>query len=91
MGEGANRPLIFIECMALEDTTDHMLWLGEKGISNDKASTVKEILKEIDRVTPNDIRRVARKIFKPQRLNIAAIGPKVAKERAKIIKTMGSI
>ena len=40
-----------------------------------KILTPEEIFKKIDRVTVNDILKVAKEIFQPQKLNLALIGP----------------
>jgi predicted Zn-dependent peptidase len=37
--------------------------------------TVKERLREIDKVTAGDVQKVAKEIFNPQKLNLALIGP----------------
>lgn len=37
--------------------------------------TLKEVLAEIDKVSPNDILKVGKDIFKPEKLNLALIGP----------------
>lgn len=37
--------------------------------------TPEEVYKKIDRVTANDIRRVAKDIFRPEKLNLAVVGP----------------
>jgi len=41
----------------------------------------KEIFKKIDRVTVNDILKVAKDIFQPKKLNLALIGPFKEKEK----------
>jgi len=78
--------------MALEDTADHMIWLGEQVTIRDKFLTAEEILKNIDKITSEDICRVASKFFKSQTLNIAAIGPVTDKDKTginKIMETLG--
>jgi predicted Zn-dependent peptidase len=46
-----------------------------------KVRTPEEIMKEIDRVTADDIVRVAKKIFVNSGLNLAVIGPFEDKSR----------
>jgi predicted Zn-dependent peptidase len=60
---------------ALEDTMNHMLWLGEKVISGEKDFSVRDIMARIDSVKADDIMRVARAAFKDENLNMAVIGP----------------
>jgi len=61
--------------LALEDTFDHMLWIGESTVSLDKTYTLDEIIKEVNLVKRQDIRRVAQDIFREKNLNLALIGP----------------
>lgn len=74
--------------MALEDTVDHMLWLGEHATSLNKLPDRKEIIKKVEAVTSDDIKRVAQGIFKSSGLNIAAIGEFKDKERKEIEKDL---
>ncbi|MFA4998466.1 MAG: pitrilysin family protein [Candidatus Paceibacterota bacterium] len=46
-----------------------------------KILSLKEIFKEIDKVSANDILEVAKDIFRPEKLNLALIGPFKDKER----------
>ena len=61
--------------LGLEDTMDHMLWMGGAVISNDQVKTMADVIKKIKAVTRSDIKRVASEILDPQRLNVAIIGP----------------
>jgi predicted Zn-dependent peptidase len=61
--------------LALEDTLDHMLWIGESTATLDKTYSQEEIIKEVQRVKREDLREVAQKIFKEQKINLALIGP----------------
>jgi predicted Zn-dependent peptidase len=71
---------------ALEDTMSHMLWLGEKIISNEKDFSVKTVLDRIDAVTPEDLMRLANDMLKNSNLNLAVIGPiKDDKEMRKVL------
>jgi len=70
--------------MALEDTLDHMLWLGEQVLMRERFLNSAEILKNIEHVVPEDISRVAAKFFKSEKLNLAAIGPVTNKDKKEI-------
>ena len=48
-----------------------------------KIRTPKETMDLFDQVTPDDIQRVARAIFKPEKLNLAIIGPYKDEKRFK--------
>jgi predicted Zn-dependent peptidase len=60
---------------ALEDTMSHMLWLGEKIMAQEKEIEAKNILDSIEKVTADDIMRVAGGIFRKEGMNLAVIGP----------------
>ena len=61
--------------LGLEDTVDHMLWMGEYMSADGRILTPGEILGKIDKITPDDIRRVAKRVFNDAGLNLALIGP----------------
>ncbi|TRZ49346.1 insulinase family protein [bacterium] len=67
--------------LALEDTLDHMLWIGDSTAALDKTYSLGEVIKEVSRIKRQDIRTVARGIFKEQSLNLALIGPLENKKR----------
>jgi len=66
--------------LALEDTMDAMLWVGETTAALDKAYTLEELIKEINKVRKEDIRQAARFIFENNKMNLALIGPVKDKE-----------
>jgi len=61
--------------MALEDTSSRMLWLGERLMEEASAPSVEEMFKKIDKVTADEIRKVANIIFTGENLNFATVGP----------------
>jgi predicted Zn-dependent peptidase len=67
--------------LALEDTLDYMLWIGEYTASLDKTYTLEEIIKEVNKITRKDIMQVAKEIFLEKKMNLALIGPLEAKEQ----------
>ncbi len=73
--------------LALEDTLEYMLWIGENTLMLDKAFSLDEIIAEVRSVDREDIREVARKIFIEENINLSLIGPLAAKED-KISKTL---
>jgi predicted Zn-dependent peptidase len=60
--------------MALEDTMEHMLWLGDYVASLNKLPDREDIIKKVEAVTIDDIKRVSHNIFNSSGLNIAIIG-----------------
>ena len=61
--------------LGLEDTLDHMFWMGEALVSRDELYSLSEVLARINRVTIDDIQRVAQAILQPHRLRLAVVGP----------------
>jgi predicted Zn-dependent peptidase len=61
--------------LALEDTMDHMLWIGESTVSLNKTYSLKDIVKEVNKVKPKDIRQAALEVFQDNKLSLALIGP----------------
>ena len=69
--------------LGLEDSLDHMLWLGDALSSLNRTLTLKEILGAVNRIKREDIQRLARQIFDEQHYNLAIVGPlKAAQERS---------
>jgi len=61
--------------LALEDTLDHMLWIGESTVALEKTYTLNEVIKEINKVSRADVREAAKYIFANKKMNLAVIGP----------------
>ncbi|MFA6384210.1 MAG: pitrilysin family protein [Candidatus Omnitrophota bacterium] len=68
--------------LAMEDTMDQMLWIGETTTTLDKTFALEDIIKEVKKVSPGDIRQISRDIIKPENINFAMIGPWKNKEHA---------
>jgi predicted Zn-dependent peptidase len=57
------------------ETSDSLAeYFGIQEIMKGKMKTPEELKKEIEKVTPQDIQKVAREIFKDDRLNLAIVG-----------------
>jgi len=61
--------------LALEDTMEYMLWMGESVACLDKVYSLEQIIKEVNKVSAEDVRGVARQIFENKTINLALIGP----------------
>jgi predicted Zn-dependent peptidase len=72
--------------LGLETSDAWAAYLGTQEILKRKISLPEEECQKIDRVGQNDILKIARDIFKPQKLNLALIGP--FKEKAKFEKLL---
>jgi len=71
----------------MESSDAQASFYASQELLTDKILTLEEKLSKIDRVTVNDIQRVANDIFKPEKLNLALIGPFKDKKRfEKILK-----
>jgi len=61
--------------LELESSDAQAAFYAGQELLEKKILTPEEIFKKIDRVTVNDILKVAKEIFQPQKLNLALIGP----------------
>jgi predicted Zn-dependent peptidase len=61
--------------LGLEDTLDHMLWIGETVISRDRVRSPEGVVEAVNKVKLADIKRVAEDILNPKRMNLAVVGP----------------
>lgn len=61
--------------LGLEDTMEQMLWIGEALISRNTGRTVKDVVAALQKIKPQDIKRVAREILDERRYNLALVGP----------------
>lgn len=69
--------------LALEDTMEYMLWMGESVACLDKVYSLEQVIKEVNKVCSEDLRGVAEQIFKNEIINLALIGP-LAKSQKQI-------
>jgi predicted Zn-dependent peptidase len=60
--------------MGLEDTMDHMLWIGEQAVTVGRVARPEQLLVQLERVSATDIRRVASQLFVGARMHVAIIG-----------------
>ena len=64
-----------ITLISLEASNAVASFVGTEEMITGKPLTVEEIFAKIDAVTPKDILGVAKEIIKPEKLNLALIGP----------------
>jgi predicted Zn-dependent peptidase len=69
---------------ALDDTLDHMLWLGDKAMHFARIPEKKDVRRMVDEVTVEDIQAMARKVFQTKTLNFVMIGTCETKRQAAI-------
>lgn len=73
--------------LEMEDSESIAGWYGAQSLLIKKTLTLEEKFKKIKKVTLTDIRRVARKIFQTNKLNLTLIGP--FKEEKEFLKLLG--
>jgi len=66
--------------LGLEDTLDHMLWIGDSILLHNYTRTLKDIIQIITNIRIDDIRRVAVDIIHEKRFNLAIVGPVTDKQ-----------
>jgi len=73
--------------MGLESSDEVAMFFIDQEARKKKIMTLSEIFKRIDKVTPNDILRVAKDIFVNKKLNLGVIGPHKNKDNlSKLLK-----
>lgn len=70
--------------LAMEGTSTRMLFLGDRFIVHKNIPAVKDILKQIDGVTSDEIHKVCGEIFRASSINLAMIGDSGGKEKDKL-------
>src|SRR3989344_5254622 len=61
--------------LSMEDSSNVASWHGTKYILEGKVEEVEKVIREIEKVTEDEVIELAREIFRPERLNLAIIGP----------------
>lgn len=61
--------------LRLEDSENYASLLAEEELLNDEIKDLKEIIKEIDAVTSDDIAKFTEEFFQEENLNLTVIGP----------------
>ncbi len=70
--------------MALENTMSNMLFFGEQSSITGKITTKDKILDEVGKVDVGMIKEVATKLFYPEALKLAVIGPQTDREKLEL-------
>jgi predicted Zn-dependent peptidase len=70
--------------MGLEDTMDHMLWMGEQAVTVGRVARPEKLLAHLMKVTEQDVRRVARHLFVTPRMHVAVVGPIAEPEASRL-------
>ena len=67
--------------LRLEDTRSIAAWLGAQELLLNEIMTADDVIAQIDRVQAEDLRRLARELFVPEKLCLAVIGPYRSEDR----------
>lgn len=71
--------------LGLESTSHRMSRLGKAELSDGELLSLDELVERIDGVTVEDVNRIAREIFIPQKMVLAVIGPFKTEELAHLV------
>jgi predicted Zn-dependent peptidase len=61
--------------LGLENSMNTMLWVGENLVGLGRCRTSEEVAQKVEKVSAEDLQRVAEGLFKNQSLNMAVVGP----------------
>lgn len=61
--------------LGLENTENHMMWLGEQMVATGQLLSVQQVKDDLSRVTATEIRNVAEDFFRPDRCALAVVSP----------------
>ena len=61
--------------LQMEDSFAVASWIGRQECLEERVLSVEEVLDEVDAVTTTDIQRVAQRLLKQEKLNLAVVGP----------------
>jgi predicted Zn-dependent peptidase len=72
--------------LRLEDTRSIASWLGAQEVLLERIYTVEEVIERVDAVRAEDLQTLAKRLFVPEKLCLAVIGPYRSEDR--FLKTM---
>jgi predicted Zn-dependent peptidase len=73
--------------LGLEDTMEHMMWIGESMVERNRIRTLGEVVYKVNNLSMEDIRRVASDLLKEKKMNLAVVGP-IKEEQERDLKKM---
>lgn len=76
--------------LGLEDTLDHMLWIGESTLTRDKVRSMADVVRLVNKVKIGDVQAVARKVLDSCRYNFAVVGPVTEEQERSLRKLLGA-
>lgn len=77
--------------LAMEDTMERMLWLGEHLTLLNKLPDKNKIIEKVESVSSEDLKRVAKNVFTDRGVNLALIGPVNDKGKKELEKELSAL
>jgi len=77
--------------LAMEGTSTRMLWLGDRLLVHREIPELKDVLRSIDEVEPEEIKAVAGKVFNSLAANLAIVGNIKPEDSRKILKELNRL
>jgi len=71
--------------LSLENSEHQMMWLGEQFLGHGRLFTASTVKRRLHQVTAAEVRAAAQAFFRPERLNLAIVGPGSRAEMARRI------
>ena len=62
--------------LRMEDTRSVASWAGAQELITDRILTVDDVVERMEKVTGDDLKRVARELIVTEKLNLAVVGPR---------------
>jgi predicted Zn-dependent peptidase len=72
--------------MSMESTTTQMMWLGENTLSHGRFIPPEETIDTLERVTADDVQRLANQVLARSRLSLALLAPDLSAGEKRAIR-----
>jgi predicted Zn-dependent peptidase len=76
--------------LQMDNSDDMSLWYGFQALFYKRIKSPEQKIKELLKVSEDDIMKLAKKLFSPKRLNLALIGPFKPKDKHKFLKLLNN-
>jgi predicted Zn-dependent peptidase len=63
--------------LGLESSSNRMMWMGESMVGYGQVQDLRDVVKQIQEVTAQQVSEVARELFQPGRMVLACVGPEM--------------
>ena len=76
--------------LGLEDTMDHMLWMGESLMNLGKVRTLSDIIRIVKSIKREDIKCLSKQILDEKKYSLAIVGPVTDSQKRELCKLIGA-